>query len=288
VGGVSLTALLVLLLAAALHAGWNLLVKQAADKQIFTWWVLLAGSPLFVPVLLTGFPWPARVWPYVLASALLEAAYFAALATAYRLADFSLAYPLARGAAPLLLALWAVLWLGERPRLGGALGLGTLVVGLLIVGAAPGRDRAGSAGRSWIGIAAALGVAVLISVYSVIDAAAVRFVAPFPYTALVLTLSILFITPIVLLRYDREALLAEWRRHWPRILLVGPLILASYGLVLFAYTHAPVSYAGAVREVSIIFAALAGWRWLNEPLGKRRLLGAVVICAGILLIAVAG
>lgn len=281
-GGVSLTPLLVLLLAAALHAGWNLLVKQARDKQIFTWWALLTGSLLFVPVLLTGLPWPARVWPYVLASALCEAAYFAALATAYRLADFSLAYPLARGAAPLLLALWAVLWLGEHPRPGGALGLGILVLGLLIVGAVPLR------GRSWTGIAAALAVAVLISLYSVIDAAAVRFVAPLPYTALVLTLTALFITPVVLLRHDRAALLEEWRRHRPRILLVGPLILVSYGLVLFAYTRAPVGYAGAIREVSIIFAALAGWRRLDEPLGRRRLVGAVVICAGILLIAVAG
>jgi drug/metabolite transporter (DMT)-like permease len=292
--GVSPTALLLLLVAAALHAGWNLLVKQADDKQAFTWWSLVTGLLFFVPVLLAslllgGHPLPARVWPYALGSALCEAAYFVALAAAYRLADFSLAYPLARGAAPLWLALWGVLWLGEHPRPGGLLGLGAVVLGLLVVGIAPGAAPVrGTASRPWTGIAAALAVAVLISFYSVIDAAAVRFVPPLPYTALVLTLTALFVTPAVLLRHDRQTLLNEWRRHWPRILLVGPLTLISYGLVLRAYTLAPVVYAGAIREVSIIFAALAGWRWLNEPLGHRRLMGAVLICVGILVIAVAG
>jgi len=284
---VSLTALFALLAAAVLHAGWNLLVKQAGDKHVFTWWALLTGSLLFVPILWMGSPWPARVWPYALGSALCETAYFVALATAYRLADFSLAYPLARGAAPLLLAFWAVLWLGERLRSGGVLGLLLLVLGLLVVGGTPSTSRSGHA-RPWAGIAAALSVAVLISLYSAIDGAAVRFVPPGPYTALVLTLTTLFVTPLILLRYDRRTLLAEWRSHWPRILLVGPLMLVSYGLVLFAYTLAPVGYAGAVREVSILFAALAGWRWLDEPLGKQRLAGAALICGGILLIALAG
>jgi drug/metabolite transporter (DMT)-like permease len=131
-------------------------------------------------------------------------------------------------------------------------------------------------------------VGVLISLYSVIDGAAVRFVPPVPYTALVLVLGASFVTPVVLLLYDRRELLAEWRRSWRRILLVGPLMLLSYGMVLIAYTLAPVSYAGAVREVSILFAALAGWRWLREPLGRWRLAGAGLICAGILLIALAG
>jgi drug/metabolite transporter (DMT)-like permease len=286
-------ALLVLLAAAILHAGWNLLVKQAADKQVFTGLALLAGALLAAPVLAAGFPFPARVWPYALASAFCEALYFAALAAAYRLADFSLAYPIARGAAPLLLALWAVWWLGERPRPGGVAGLSVLVLGLLVVGAAgrshPQEERpAAQAGGRWAGIAAALAVAVLISVYSVIDAAAVRFVAPAPYTALVLALAVPLILPIVLFRSSLQILRAAWRLQWRRILLVGALMQISYGLVLFAYSRAPVSYAGAIREVSIIFAALAGWRWLREPLGSRRLAGAVLICLGILLIAMTG
>lgn len=281
------TALLVLLAAAILHAGWNLLVKQAADKHLFTWWALVAGSILFSPILLQAGTWPARIWPYALASALCEAAYFVALATAYRLADFSLAYPLARGTAPLLLALGSVVFLKEKLSPGGVLGLSVLVLGLLIVGTT-GTTRTARTSRTWIGIGAALAVAVLIALYTVIDGAAVRFVQPGPYNGLVLGLTALFLTPFILVRYDRRTLLAEWRRHGWRIVAVGALLLLSYGLVLFAYTIAPVAYAGAVREVSVVFAALAGWRWLGEPMGRLRLLGAVLICAGILIIALLG
>jgi drug/metabolite transporter (DMT)-like permease len=291
---VNATALLVLLAAAILHAGWNLLVKQAAEKHVFTWWALVAGTVLFSPVLFQAASWPSRIWPYALASALCETAYFIALATAYRLADFSLAYPLARGTAPLLLALGSVVILKEKLSPGGVLGLGLLVLGLLVVGTTGTKRTAGikkqdgsdgSAGKPWVGIAAALAVAVLIALYTVIDGAAVRFVSPGPYNGLVLGLTALFLTPFILVRYDRQTLLAEWRRHWLRIVAVGALLLLSYGLVLFAYTIAPVAYAGAVREVSVVFAALAGWWWLGEPMGRLRLAGAVLICAGIGLIA---
>ncbi len=283
------TALLVLLAAAILHASWNLLVKQAAEKHVFTWWALVAGTVLFSPVLFQAASWPSRIWPYALASALCEAVYFVALATAYRLADFSLAYPLARGTAPALLALGSVVFLKEKLRLGGVLGLGLLVLGLLVVGTTGTKRTTGTRkGSGFTGIAAALAVAVLIALYTVIDGAAVRFVSPGPYNGLVLGLTALFLTPFILVRYDRQMLLAEWRRHWLRIVAVGALLLLSYGLVLFAYTIAPVAYAGAVREVSVVFAALAGWRWLGEPMGRLRLLGAMLICAGIGLIALAG
>ena len=288
------TALLVLLAAAILHAGWNLLVKQAADKHLFTWWALVAGTVLFSPVLFQATSWPSRIWPYALASALCEAVYFVALATAYRLADFSLAYPLARGTAPLLLTLGSVVFLKEKLSLGGVLGLSLLILGLLIVGTTGAKrttrtERTSrTAKTSWAGISAALAVAVLIALYTVIDGAAVRFVPPGPYNGLVLGLTALFLTPFILLRYDRRTLFAEWRRHGWRIVAVGALLLLSYGLVLFAYTFARVAYAGAVREVSVVFAALAGWWWLGEPMGRLRLLGAVLIVFGIGLIALTG
>jgi drug/metabolite transporter (DMT)-like permease len=288
---VNATALLLLLAAAMLHAAWNLLVKQAAEKHVFTWWALLAGALLFSPALFWAVPWPARVWPYALASALCETVYFIALATAYRLADFSLAYPVARGTAPALLAVGSVVFLKEDLRVGGLLGLSLLVLGLLVVGTT-GTKRTETTSRTsthpWGGIAAALSVAVLIALYTVIDGGAVRFVSPAPYNGLVLGLTALFLTPFILLRYDRQQLAEEWRQHWPRIVAVGALLVLSYGLVLFAYTLAPVAYAGAVREVSVVFAALAGWRWLNEPMGRQRLVGAMLIVVGIGLIAIAG
>ena len=132
----SLTALILLIVAAALHTGWNLLVKRAGEKQIFTWWAMVVGVACFAPLLAFSAPLPAAIWPYVLASALVETIYYLALLRAYTIGDFSLIYPLARGAAPAFLALWAALFLGERPHAGGMAGLALLLVGLLLVGGA--------------------------------------------------------------------------------------------------------------------------------------------------------
>src|SRR6185436_17153766 len=132
----SLTALTLLVVAAALHTGWNLLVKRAGEKQIFTWWAMVVGTACFAPLLVFSAPLPATIWPYVLTSALVETLYYLALLRAYTIGDFSLVYPLARGAAPAFLALWAALFLGERPHASGIAGLALLLAGLLLVGGA--------------------------------------------------------------------------------------------------------------------------------------------------------
>ncbi len=281
-------ALGLLITAAALHAGWNLLVKQAGEKQIFTWWAMVAGVACFAPLLALS-PLPlARIWPYAVVSALVEALYFVALTRAYKIGDFSLVYPLARGAAPALLAVWATLFLGERPRLAGVIGLVVLLGGLIVVGGGGWWARRAAGGPSARGIGTALGVACCISVYSAIDGAAVRLADPAPYTVLVIALSAVCTAPAVLARYGRAAVVAEWRANWGRIAAVGILTMISYMLVLRAYASTGVSYAGAIREISVVFAALVGWRWLGEGFGAARTIGAGVIFAGILIIAVAG
>jgi drug/metabolite transporter (DMT)-like permease len=281
-------ALGLLVLAGAMHAGWNLLVKEAREKEIFTWLSLLVGAICFAPTLALGGVVPARAWPFVVASAAVEALYFFALTRAYRIGDFSLVYPIARGAAPALLALWAALFLGERPRPAGLLGLAILIAGLLVVGGGAWWARRGARGLAPSGVAAALAVALCISVYSAIDGAAVRIVSPLPYTVLILGLSAVFCAPIIAVRFGRAPVVAEWRANWPRVVAVGVLNLATYMIVLVAYSRAPVAYAGAVREVSVVFAALVGWRWLREPFGRPRTIGAALIFAGIVTIAVWG
>src|SRR5258708_34385390 len=114
--------------AAALHACWNLLLKGAPDRQLIVWWAVIASAWCFVPVLLLRPAVPAIGWRFALASAVVETAYFVALTTAYRVADFSLVYPIARGAAPALLALAAVLLLHGRLSPPGGVGLGAIVV----------------------------------------------------------------------------------------------------------------------------------------------------------------
>lgn len=284
-------ALGMVLVAAVLHAGWNMFVKRASEKQVFTLWGLMVGSVCFAPILLVSQPFPLMIWPYVICSAVVEGIYYIVLARAYESGDFSLVYPIARGAAPAFLVLWAILFLGERPRPLGLVGVALLICGLVIVGGNTWwsmRKTISMASLRSSGIGLALGVAFCISIYSVIDGAAVRLVAPAPYTVVVISLSTLFIFPFIFLRYGRKAVVAEWHTNWWRIIVVGILMLASYMLVLQSYAIAHVSYAGAIREISVVFAAFMGWRWLDEKLGLLRMVGAAILFIGILVIALGG
>ena len=285
------TALSLLFIAAVLHATWNLFVKRAWEKQIFTWCALIVGSICFAPFLAQVASFPLRIWPYVISSAIFEATYFYVLIHAYQNGDFSLVYPMARGTAPVLLTLWTMLFLGERPRLYGLIGIGLLVSGLIIVGGKTWwtlRSLRGTSSLHSSGLVLALGVACCISIYSAIDGAAVHQVAPLPYTVLIITLTGLLLTPTVIVHYRGKAIITEWRTNWTRIILVGILSLLSYMLVLLAYSIARVSYAGSIREISVVFAAFLGWRWLGEDFGLIRVIGSIFIFAGILVIAVAG
>ena len=283
-----LTALALLLVAAMMHTTWNLIVKRAKEKQVFTWWALLVGSVCFVPILAQAPPFPIRIWPYVTISALVEAIYFIILTRAYEHGDFSLVYPMARGSAPAFLAIWAALFLGERPRPYGVLGIALLVLGLIGVGGKAWWSLRKTSTLSKSAVGLALSVACCISIYSVIDGAAVHITAPAPYTVLVIGLSAAFVAPVVLTQFGHHTIVAEWRTNWLRIVIVGILMLLSYMLVLLVYSIARVSYAGAIREISVVFAAFVGWRWLSEDFGLMRLVGAIFIFAGILVIAIAG
>ncbi len=284
----SLTALGLLLAAAMMHTTWNLLVKRAKEKQVFIWCSLIVGTIIFSPLLLTSPLLLVTTWPYLISSALVEAIYYITLIRAYENGDFSLVYPMARGAAPAFLLIWATFFLGERPRFFGLIGIALLVFGLIIVGGKTWWTLRKTSGFSKSALALALGVACCISIYTAIDGAAVHHVSPLPYTVLVIALAALFITPAVVKRYGNDAIANEWRANWLRITLVGLFTLLAYMLALKAYTIARVSYAGSVREISVVFAAFVGWRWLGESFGAIRLVGAMFIFAGILVIAFAG
>ena len=127
-------ALILLIVSAFLHTAWNFLLKQAGDKFLAAWWAMLIASVVMLPVLaFTGLP-ARSIWPFMIASALLETIYFVALAAGYSIADFSLIYPLGRGSAPALITLGSILFLHERLTPGGWIGLFTIIAGLLLVG----------------------------------------------------------------------------------------------------------------------------------------------------------
>lgn len=283
-----LRALVLVLAAAAMHTGWNVIVKRVESKQVFTWWVLSIGSLVYLPLLALHMPIPAGIWPYALSSAVVEAVYYFTLIRAYTYGEFSLVYPVARGAAPALLALWAMLFLGERPRPAGMVGLALLLGGLLAVGSGQWWSQPKGVSLHSGGLGPALSTALCISIYSVIDGATVHLMAPAPYTVLVFGLTSIFVAPLVLRQYGYHGVVAVWCTDWLRILVVGILTLLTYMLVLQAYAIAHVSYVGALREVSIVLAALAGWRWLGESFGAVRTIGAIVIFCGILVITTAG
>ena len=283
-----LPALALVLVAAILHASWNLILKQARYKQVFLWWALLIGTLCFAALFDTRLTLPIWIWPYVLSSAVMEAAYMVTLTLAYDIDDFSLVYPIARGAAPVLLVLWAMLFLNEAPRPLGLFGIFILVCGLILVGGGAIRHRKSHTAVSFRGIIIALMTAVSISIYTAIDGAAVRFVPAAPYTIVVLGLSALLFAPVVIWRYGSRVLISELQTNWLRIPLVGIAMLLTYILVLQAYTFSRVSYAGSVREVSVVIGAILGWLWLREDFGAMRTAGALLIFSGILIIAILG
>lgn len=317
-------SLILVITAAILHAGWNLFLKQVEEKYIITWWSLLISAILLSPLVVAG-GWPDRAaWPYLIASALVEALYMIALISAYNLSDFSLVYPIARGAAPAFLALWTVLFLGETISPLGGVGLALIVGGLMVVGSSGLLASHPSASansnpdpkpteavttrnplrsslsnqfsnsapashsdnfRRFAGPLLAVLVAVLISIYSTIDGAAVKLTPATPYTVVMLGMTGLFFTPFAIRRNGWQHAVTVGRRYFWRILFIGGAGMLAYILVLNAYAIGQVSYAGAVREVSVVFGALAGWKLLGEGFGLQRAIGAAGIFAGIILIA---
>ena len=267
-----------MLAAALLHASWNLLVKASNDRLVAGWAQVFFGAVVFLPFLLTvGVPWSA--WPYFAVSGIIHVAYSLSLVTAYERADLSVVYPIARGAAPLFITLTAFVFLDDRP---GAVGLGAILLlttGVLIIGL-----RRGERGTWW-----ALVTAALIATYTNVDAAAVRSLGEsFAYTITVFVIGALLFTPIVVRVRTATGLRAAVRAERWRYVFAGVASAGAYGLVLIAARTAPLGLVAAVRETSVVFGALGGWLILREPLGARRLRAAVVIAAGLVLLAFAG
>lgn len=271
---------------AILHTTWNLLLKQAGEKYMATWWGMLVGSTLLLPVLLVA-GLPARsTWILLFISAFVEAGYFIVLSFAYDDGDFSLVYPMARGAAPALIAVWSVLFLRESLTPGGILGLVLTVVGLIIVGGSNWFQADGQ--RHLRGIWPALLLALMISIYSVIDGAAVKRTGPLSYAALIYFVSSAYMTPYIVRRHGWQKLKEEFAAYHWRLLTMGVLIMGAYLMALWAYHIAPIGYSGAIREMNVVMGAIAGWQFLGEKFGPIRVAGAAVIFAGIVVIALLG
>jgi len=283
------TAILLLLIGALLHTAWNLILKQSKDKYVATWWMLVTGGAIaFVVLLFTGLP-PREMWKFTIFSVLTEAVYFITLSYAYRDNEFSLVYPVARGSAPAFLALWSFVFLHERLTSGGMIGLGMIIGGLFIIGISA-LLQSHASRLHFRGIAIALFIALLISIYTTIDGAAVKHGSAYalPYVMLMFALVPFPVAPFILREYGWSRLKEEWNGERLILSITGVLGVLAYLLAVLAFSLAPLSYSGAVREVSVVFGAFAGWWLLKEKMGGMRVVGAVVIFAGILVIALFG
>jgi drug/metabolite transporter (DMT)-like permease len=280
-------AIALLLTSAVLHALWNLLLKQSSEKFLAMGWQVIIGSIVSIFALyFTGLP-PRSMWFLILISTILEAIYFAILTYAYNDHDFSLIYPIARGTAPALVLIWTGLFLGEKPSIGGLAGIFLIVCGLVIIGATSLIQN--QTGKPHLrGITLALLVALVISIYTLVDGYAVKRGPALSYGLSLFVLMPVFTTPFIVRHYGGNHTIKSFKEQPARLILVGILAVIAYLSALFAYSIAPVNYSEAIREVSVVMGAFAGWYFLGERMGKIRIFGSIVIFAGIVLIAVLG
>lgn len=280
-------ALILLFLSASMHALWNFLLKSADEKYIaMGWQVILSGIFSLVFIFFTGLP-PKEMWLFAVISMILEAIYFILLCIAYSDHDFSLVYPIARGAAPALLVLWTAIFLREQLTIGGYIGLAMITGGMIVIGATTLLNNK-SEKPHLRGILTALSVALVISIYTFIDGTAVKNGPALPYGLSMFVMVPFVTTPYLTRKYGWDNFLDMWNKKRGYLLLGGVLGLVAYMLALFAYTFAPLSYSGAIREVSAVIGAFLGWRFLKEEMGGVRVIGSVIVFAGVMVIAVFG
>lgn len=267
------------------HGGWNLMLKTEPRRLEVMWggvWIgILCASPVLLVHAITELS-PAA-WGLVLLSALFETGYMLLLSAAYAAGDLSVVYPVARGTAPVLVTPLAILALGERPSPLGVLGIATVVVGIFASqGLAPRTAPFAPGARRAVGLAALTGV--MTAGYSLVNKVGVTIAPAMLYAFTVFLMNALALWAIL------------WRRHglvWPltrevhpfRLTAIGVLMMAAYMAVLTAMSLAPVSYVVAARETSIVIGALLGAIVLRERHPLARVAGAMVIFAGVVLIA---
>jgi drug/metabolite transporter (DMT)-like permease len=283
----SIFAIFLLLLSASLHALWNLILKKSTEKYIaMGWQVIIGGVFAFILLIFTGFP-PRSVWLILFVSVLLETIYFIQLSNAYTDHDFSLVYPIARGAAPVFLLIWSVILLNEKLTTGGMLGIGSIVCGMVVIGTTNLTSNIGNKLHTK-GILTALSVALIISLYTFVDGSAVKSASPLTYGLALFAIIPIPLTMYNLRKYGWQKFSSAWNTSRISLTLAGILGVASYLAALYAYTISPLSYSGAIREVSVVIGAFLGWQFLGEKMGRTRVLGAAIIFTGILILAIFG
>jgi drug/metabolite transporter (DMT)-like permease len=268
---VPLTALALALAAAFVHALWNLLLARARDIEAATAVARVVAVAVFAFPAAAFWHVDGRVWPYVVGSAAFELVYFALLAAAYRRAEFSVVYPIARGSAPVLVLVVAVAGLRASTSWQQAAGVALVAGGIVFV-------RGFQHGMKRGGVAFGLTIGCCIAGYTLIDKYGIRYATPVSYLELSMMPPAIAYAAAVGRGKGLAALRAEAN---PAAVVAGLATFGAYALVLAALERAPAASVAAVRETSVVIAIALAAVFLKERVGWARITGAVVIAGGI-------
>lgn len=281
-------AIVLVLGSAFLHAYWNLHAKRAGGGAPFVWLAVCLSATLYLPIAIATWlilrpQFTAIDWVFIGGTSVLHVVYFVLLQRGYRAGDLSVIYPLARGTGPLLTAIVATAFFGERPDLLGWTGI-ALVLGGIFAFAGDPRRLIGSHGK---GVGYALATGVTIAAYTLWDkhAVAALAISPIIYDFFGNVGRTLVLSPLAYRRRDEVAY--EWSVHRRAVLIVALFSPLAYLMVLFALRIAPVSYVAPARELSIVIGAFFGVRLLSEGSAPRRIAAASAIVLGIAALALA-
>ena len=276
-----------------MHAGWNVLAKVSKDTLALMWWASLFGSFGYGAWLLTGsgiYLSSASLVPYLI-SAAAETGYFVTLVRGYSEGDLSLVYPISRGGAPIFAAIWSAWVFTEKLPLMGYAGVALIVCGIFIVSIPINRSESSNGSlrvsslfrkdaAGW-----ALACAVFISIFSVSDKVAVASTPPLIYNWWVIAGDTVLLAPIVWRRSRLGTNLNELRTNFRGVMGTSVAMPCAYAAALAALALTSASYVVAGRGFSVVIGAIVGALLLKESFGSSRIIGAVIMVTGLVLIA---
>lgn len=269
---------LAVLFAAFLHAGWNAIIKTGLSKQTSMFLLSIGHGAFGVMIaMISPFP-PASVWPWIIGSGLIHTFYQLFLSYAYDQGDLSRVYPIARGAAPLIVLLFSSAFLDDPMADYELLGVLVLAGGIGLM--AHGALRQGESRRL---IPLAIGSALATAGYTLIDGLGARhWGLPLAYVGWLMICSAVFYAPVAVMLKGRGVLLAS-PRAWGQGMFAAAASFAAYAIAVWAMTRAPIALVGALRETSILFAVLIGWWAFGERMDRGKVLAVLLILCGVVL-----
>lgn len=269
------------LFAALLHASWNAIIKSDTDRLMSFGLVMMAGCLIAVPFLpFVAFP-SAAAWPYLIASVIVHNFYYFFLLRAYAHGDLSHVYPIARGLGPLLVAIFSGRLAGEYLSLAESAGVTLLSFGIASLAFGHGLPRNSA---EWKPVLYALGTGVSIAGYTMVDGLGVR--ASQDALSYIVWLNLLegpWVLVVALWWRGAERVIPYMRAYWWRGTAGGVIATAGYGIAIWAMSVGALAHVAALRETSVLFAAVMGTMLLHEGFGRRRIAASVLVVAGLLL-----